>query len=47
MFFPHKKQTKFAILTFWYPKESARTALWDLVKIVNKAMSRVTKTRLT
>ena len=32
MFFPISNKQ---ILTFWYPKQSARTALWDLVKIVN------------
>ena len=39
MFFPINKQTKFAILTFRYPKQSARTALWDLVKIVDTKLS--------
>ena len=35
MFFPHNKQTKFANLTSWHPKQSARTALWYLVKYLH------------
>ena len=32
MFFPHNKQTKYAILTFGSPNK-ALAGLWDLVKI--------------
>ena len=36
MLFPQNKQTKFTIWMFWYPKQSARIALWDLMKIENR-----------
>ena len=46
-FFHHNKQTKFAILTFWYPEQSASAALWDLLKVVNTQIKSLHSSKYT
>ena len=45
MFFLYNKQTKFAILTFWYPKQSARTASYSSKKELVTLVSGLRATR--